>query len=87
MFNPDRRPWVVGEADELIQSRLARMKRADFVFGHGPRACLGGHVAQLEIYKLIPTLFGLFDVLYLSPRVRLSYRVRLVFHMDRAKLS
>ena len=61
-FNPDR--WLKGlnESEDDFQERLKKMKRADLVFGSGPRSCLGKPIAQLEIYKLVPTLFGLFDV-------------------------
>ncbi len=61
-FNPDR--WLKGlnESEDEFQERTKRMKRADLVFGYGPRSCLGKPIAQLEIYKLVPTLFGLFDV-------------------------
>lgn len=38
------------------------MERCDLSFGYGPRAYLGKQVAELEIYKSIPILFGLFDV-------------------------
>ena len=31
-------------------------------FGAGHRTCLGKHVSYLEIYKLVPTLFSLYDV-------------------------
>ena len=61
-FNPDR--WLKGphEPEDAFQERLRRMKRADLVWGHGPRSCIGKPIAQLEMYKLVPTLFGLFDV-------------------------
>jgi len=61
-FNPDR--WLKGEeeTEDEFQNRLRRMKRADMAFGYGTRSCLGKPIAYLEIYKLVPTLFGLFDV-------------------------
>lgn len=61
-FNPDR--WLKGpnESEDAFQERLRKMKRADLVWGHGPRSCIGKPIAQLEMYKLVPTLFGLFDV-------------------------
>ena len=65
-FNPDR--WLKGlnESEDLFQERSKMMKRADLVWGYGPRSCLGKPIAQLEIYKLVPTLFGLFDVSNIS---------------------
>lgn len=61
-FNPDRWLKALNESDDDFQERLRKMKRADLVFGYGTHSCLGKPLALLEIYKLIPTLFGLFDV-------------------------
>ena len=61
-FNPDR--WLQSDSEtlEAFQLRLQGMKRAEITFGHGTRSCIGKHIAAVEIYKLIPTMFGLFDV-------------------------
>ena len=61
-FNPDR--WSKGEVESEAEYevRSNRMKQADFVFGHGPRSCLGKPVAQLELHKFVATLFSVFDV-------------------------
>lgn len=61
-FNPLRWLQRKDESDLAYQERLRIMERCDLSFGYGPRACLGKHVAELEIYKFIPTFFGLFDV-------------------------
>ena len=61
-FNPDRWLQATDEADEHFEQRLKRMKRADIVFGYGPMSCIGKPIAHMEIYKLVPTLFGLFSV-------------------------
>lgn len=62
VFNPER--WLQGRHEDTagFQERIQRMKRADFTFGHGPRGCIGKPIALMEMYKLVPTLFGLFDV-------------------------
>ena len=62
VFNPGR--WLQGDHEDpaVYQERIQRMKRADFTFGHGPRGCIGKPIALMVMYKLIPTLFGLFDV-------------------------
>ena len=62
VFNPDR--WLRGKDEpmEVFRTRIQKMKQADLQFGHGSRSCIGRHVALLEIYKLVATLFGLFDV-------------------------
>jgi cytochrome P450 len=61
-FNPDRWFPLEGESPTNYNSRLNAMKRFDISFGHGPRGCLGKNIALLEMYKLIATLFGLFEV-------------------------
>lgn len=62
-FNPDR--WLRGsdESLEAFHARLRQMKDvSDFTFGGGRRICMGRHLAMLEIYKLIATLYSLYDV-------------------------
>lgn len=65
-FNPER--WMRGdsETESGFNERVRNMQRAYMTFGYGPRACLGKHIAYMEIYKLIPTLLGLYDVSYFS---------------------
>lgn len=62
VFNPDR--WLRGTEEPLekFRARIQKMKQADLGFGHGSRSCIGRHIALLESYKLVTTLFGLFDV-------------------------
>ena len=62
MFNPGR--WLQGHDEDFagFQERIQRMKRADLSFGHGPRGCIGKPIALMVMYKVVPTLFGLFDV-------------------------
>lgn len=61
-FDPNR--WLQGadETKENYHARLQKMKGTDLTFGHGPRACLGRYLAQMESSKLIATLFNTFDV-------------------------
>jgi cytochrome P450 len=54
-FRPDR--WV--EADE--HQRIV-MERTMLAFGAGKRVCLGRHIAELEMKKVIPRLLLEFDV-------------------------
>lgn len=63
-FNPDRWLKSENETEEGFQARIRRMKKADMAFGHGIRSCLGKPIANMEIYKLIPTLYGLFNVIF-----------------------
>lgn len=54
-FRPDR--WL--EADE--KTRLL-MERSVLSFGGGKRVCMGRHIAELEMKKVIPSLLLEFDV-------------------------
>ena len=62
-FNPDRWLKKDGETEVAFENRHKRMKEVvDFVFGGGNRICMGKYLAMLETYKLIATLYSLFDV-------------------------
>ena len=60
-FNPVRWLQAPGETGEDHGKRLKAMNGADLAFGYGLRAYLGKHVAEIEVYKFIPILFGLLD--------------------------
>jgi cytochrome P450 len=62
VFVPERWMRKKGESDEGLAARRAVMERADITFGHGSRTCIGRNIVTLEIYKLIATLVGLFQV-------------------------
>jgi len=61
-FRPER--WLPndGEDSDEFAARRKAMRDTDMTFGAGDRACLGKQVAMVEIYKLIATLFLLFEV-------------------------
>lgn len=61
-FRPGR--WMVPEGDEVGARRVAEMEAASFVFGVGPRVCLGKDVAVLEMWKLLPEVSFSFLVLW-----------------------
>lgn len=61
-FKPERWLKYDDETEEAFEKRLGLMKHNDFAFPYGPRACLGKHIAWMEIVEVIPTLFGLLDV-------------------------
>jgi cytochrome P450 len=61
-FEPER--WLRRETENEVafEQRLGRMMRCNLTFGSGKRICIGRHVSSLEIYKMIATLFYLYDV-------------------------
>lgn len=64
VFRPERWLQEEDETTEEYKTRLQRMNSCDLVFGAGSRICLGKNLALLEVYKLIPTLFSLYEVSY-----------------------
>ena len=62
IYNPSRWLPAEGESQESFQARRSRMKEADLTFGAGKRVCLGKNVSMMEAYKLIATMFLLYDV-------------------------
>lgn len=62
-FNPGRWLQRRDEKAQEFDARLRRMKDvSDFTFGGGGRMCMGRYLATLELYKLIATLYSLYDV-------------------------
>jgi cytochrome P450 len=61
-FRPER--WLKGpkEKEDDYTERIRRMNKADLTWGHGDRACMGKNIARCEMYKLMATLYSLFDV-------------------------
>jgi cytochrome P450 len=53
-FNPDR--WLDGALDTKA------MKRYNLTWGGGARTCPGRNLAEMILYKVVPTLMGEFDV-------------------------
>lgn len=62
IFNPERWLRNDGETAEHYGERLGSMKRSDLSFGMGNRVCLGKNLSMLETYKVIATMFKLYDV-------------------------
>ncbi|RMD42787.1 hypothetical protein DV735_g2313, partial [Chaetothyriales sp. CBS 134920] len=66
-FNPLRWLRAPSEPVKAYEDRLKAMNAHDLAFGHGPRACIGKHVAEMEIYKFIPTFFALLQPQFVRP--------------------
>jgi hypothetical protein len=61
------------------------MKKADLTWGAGDRACMGRNIARCEMYKLVATLYSMFQVRsffhfffrrYLGARTRTAIRIK-----------
>lgn len=77
-FVPER--WLQNnhESAEVFVQRLATMKNTVLSFGAGKRRCIGKHLALLEIYKIVGTLFANFEIeLVTEPKLRHSAFVRM----------
>ncbi|KAF7193659.1 Cytochrome P450 monooxygenase [Pseudocercospora fuligena] len=60
MFRPER--WI-----EASEEELTGMNNTMFVFGAGPRACLGKNISYLEIYKVVPAILLRFELALARP--------------------
>ncbi|KAL4970926.1 cytochrome P450 [Aspergillus stella-maris] len=58
-YNPER--WMQGKA------QFRELDSAQFVFGMGPRTCLGKDVAMLEQWKLVPEILRQFYIEFKHP--------------------
>ncbi|KAL3484492.1 cytochrome P450 [Aspergillus germanicus] len=60
VYNPAR--WMKGsdEDDAEYEERRKVMERTDLSFGQGFRSCIGKSVAQMEIFKVVAALVGMF---------------------------
>ena len=61
-FRPSRWMRQTNESEESFRERVLRMRRAQIVFGHGSRSCIGKNIVQLELYKLWATLLRIYKV-------------------------
>lgn len=61
-FRPERWLQSPDESSAEYEARKRPMKDADLTFGAGNRICLGKNISLLEIYKIVATLFLLYDI-------------------------
>ena len=61
-FRPERWLMKPTESPDEYAERLRWMNKADLTWGAGDRACLGKNIAKCEVYKLVATLYYVFDV-------------------------
>ncbi|KZL80046.1 benzoate 4-monooxygenase cytochrome p450, partial [Colletotrichum incanum] len=67
VFRPERWLQGVNEDFSAFQERLRQYKAADLTFGAGKRDCIGKNLANLEIYKVVATMFRRFRFKLLDP--------------------
>lgn len=60
-FGPDAKEWIPERWLDRDASEVKRMDRAMLQFGQGPRVCIGRHISEIEMYKLLPTILTEFD--------------------------
>jgi cytochrome P450 len=79
-FRPERWLPYGNEPEERFKSRVRQMNDADLVFGGGRRVCSGKFVAQVEMVKVLATLFSRYELELLHPtkemKVKNSWFVR-----------
>ncbi|KAF2815188.1 cytochrome P450 [Mytilinidion resinicola] len=76
-FRPER--WLQAEEEgvESYDSRVKGMRQAELAFGAGRRACMGKPFAMVELYKVVATLFGRFEIELEGPKT--EWRVLKLF--------
>ena len=62
VFGKDSDVWRPERWIEAGEEERKRMEASLLTFGAGHRSCIGKHISYLEIYKLVPTVVGAYDV-------------------------
>ncbi|XP_044718105.1 cytochrome p450 domain-containing protein [Hirsutella rhossiliensis] len=66
-FRPERWLQSPTENGDDYAERMRQMNKADLTWGHGDRACMGKNIARCEMYKLMATLYSVFDIRLVDP--------------------
>ena len=62
IFGKDSDVWRPERWTEASEEVRRKMEGALLTFGAGHRSCIGKNISYLEIYKLVPTMVGKYDV-------------------------
>ncbi|KAL2211773.1 cytochrome P450 [Sarocladium strictum] len=83
-YIPERWLQTPGESDTEYSKRARRMQEThDLMFGAGSRICLGRHLAKMEMYKLVATLYSTYDIVLKDPEHEWKYNNQwFMFHSD-----
>ncbi|KAK8863366.1 cytochrome P450 oxidoreductase [Apiospora arundinis] len=60
-FGEDAKSWTPERWLDRDASAVKKMDRAMLQFGMGARVCIGRHISEIEMYKLLPTILTEFD--------------------------
>ncbi|KAI0002785.1 cytochrome P450 [Xylariaceae sp. FL0662B] len=66
-FRPERWLRAEGESEDAYRDRMRLFNAADLTFGDGARVCIGRYIAQMEVYKVVATLIGHFEIQLADP--------------------
>ncbi|KAK8036942.1 cytochrome P450 oxidoreductase [Apiospora marii] len=61
VFGSDAKEWVPERWLDRDAAKIQKMDRSMLQFGQGPRVCIGRHISEIEMYKLLPTILTEFD--------------------------
>ncbi|CVK91793.1 related to pisatin demethylase / cytochrome P450 monooxygenase [Fusarium proliferatum] len=67
VYRPERWLQNEGETETAYKERMRVFNAADLTFGDGSRVCIGRHLAQLELYKIVATLINKYDISLVDP--------------------
>lgn len=67
-FRPERWLRRPAESDEDYQKRLRLFNACDLTFGGGSRVCIGRNLANMEVYKIVATLVGRYEIQLADPQ-------------------
>ncbi|KAF7533964.1 hypothetical protein G7054_g6637 [Neopestalotiopsis clavispora] len=62
LYSPDPEAYRPERWIEVDTHRLSEMEASQFVFGIGPRVCLGKDIATMELWKLLPEIIRCFEI-------------------------
>lgn len=66
-FRPERWLRRPGDSEEDYLRRLRLFNACDLTFGGGSRVCIGRNLAYMEIYKVVATLVGRYEIELVDP--------------------
>lgn len=67
VFRPERWLRGEGETEEAYHERLRVFNTSDLTFGGGSRVCIGRNLANMEVYKIVATLVGRYEIALADP--------------------